>query len=272
MIPEKIQQFAPALSLYRYHEIPVLQLDHAVGSAKIALQGAQLLSWKPHKGNEDILWLSEIEPFIAGNMIRGGIPLCYPWFGNAQMPIHGTARLRLWQLREYRIETDKVRLVFDLFDENNRLEAGLTMLFSEKCELIFTHHATQAAQLAFHSYFRVGEIEQIGIVQASDSGFNAITGQSENVPHMRKIQSAVDCIYRDNIDRNQILDPQLARTIEIRHHNAGEMVLWNPWQTPMSAMRPQDYRRMICVETARISRPLTQGESVAVEILCRGLN
>jgi len=109
------QQITPELSLYAYNDIPVLHLQHAVGSVKIALQGAHLFSWQPTQCQQDVLWLSEIEPFETGTAIRGGIPICYPWFGNAGTPAHGFARTSLWQLSDYEIRTDKVRLVSAMF-------------------------------------------------------------------------------------------------------------------------------------------------------------
>ena len=65
------QQITPELSLYAYNDIPVLQLHHRVGTAKIALQGAHLFSWQPAHSKQDGLWLSDIEPFNAGTAIRG---------------------------------------------------------------------------------------------------------------------------------------------------------------------------------------------------------
>ena len=47
--------------------------------------------------------------------IRGGVPLCYPWFGGVKQPSHGTARLRLWQLSDYDLQANKVRLEFRSF-------------------------------------------------------------------------------------------------------------------------------------------------------------
>ena len=91
----QIQQLTSELTLERINEIPVLTLNHPVGSARIALQGAQLLNWQPKGAEQDIFWLSEIEPFTQGVAIRGGVPLCYPWFGGVKQPSHGTARLRL---------------------------------------------------------------------------------------------------------------------------------------------------------------------------------
>ena len=74
------QQITPELSLYAYNDIPVLHLRHAVGTAKIALQGAHLFSWQPANSKQDVLWLSDIEPFKAGTAIRAGITK--PWVAN----------------------------------------------------------------------------------------------------------------------------------------------------------------------------------------------
>lgn len=78
-----IKQLTSVLSLQQYNEIPVIALDHQVGKALISLQGAHLFSWQPKGTQKDVLWLSEIEPFKLGNAIRGGVPICYPWFGGA---------------------------------------------------------------------------------------------------------------------------------------------------------------------------------------------
>ena len=67
------QQITPELSLYAYNDIPVLHLHHAVGTAKIALQGAHLFSWQPAHSKQDVLWLSDIEPFNAGTATRFAI-------------------------------------------------------------------------------------------------------------------------------------------------------------------------------------------------------
>ena len=135
----QIQQLTPELTLERINEIPVLILNHSVGSARIALQGAQLLNWQPKGAEQDIFWLSEIEPFTQGVAIRGGVPICYPWFGGVKQPSHGTARLRLWQLSDYDLQANKVRLEFSLFSEYGVIEAKMKMEFTNKCTMTLTH-------------------------------------------------------------------------------------------------------------------------------------
>lgn len=129
----------PTWQLVNYNSIPVLEIKHALMSAKISLQGAQLLSWKPTHANQDVFWLSEVEPFSLGQAIRGGVPICYPWFGATKQPAHGTARNRLWELTDYVEQEEHVQLTFSLFDENKNLEAKMDMTLGETCELCFTH-------------------------------------------------------------------------------------------------------------------------------------
>ena len=88
--------------------------------------------------------------------IRGGVPLCYPWFGGVKKPSHGTARLRLWQLSDYDLQANKVRLEFSLFSEYGVIEAKMKMEFTDKCTMTLTHLGQEPAQAALHSYFNIG--------------------------------------------------------------------------------------------------------------------
>ncbi|HDR1021509.1 TPA: D-hexose-6-phosphate mutarotase [Pasteurella multocida] len=259
-----IKQIAPSLSLVEYNQIPVLSLQHSVGSALIALQGAQLLQWKPTTAKQEVLWLSEVEPFQLGNAIRGGVPICYPWFGPVKSPSHGTACIRLWQLTDYQIDDEKVRLEFGLFSEDHLIEAKIAMIFSETCELIFTHYGEDEAQLALHSYFNVGDIAQIEVHGLTTTCLSNLTKQQETVPSPRKIAENVDCIYQIDNAQNTIIDPMLQRHIKIEQQNSSDVVLWNPWHKATSGMSETGYQTMVCVETARISKPLQQGEQVSV--------
>ncbi|TDQ57331.1 glucose-6-phosphate 1-epimerase [Mesocricetibacter intestinalis] len=261
-----VEQITPALSLYHYNEIPVLKLQHEIGSAEIALQGAHLLSWKPRHTQQDVFWLSEIEPFSLGKAIRGGIPICYPWFNNAGTPAHGFARISLWKLSEYIIESDKVRLVFSLFSAQDIILAQIIMTFDRECEITFVNFAESQAQLALHSYFNLGDIEQTILHNLSEQCFDSLSQSEQIVPSPRSIGEHVDCIYPRPNQPTLIEDPLYKRIIKIEHSNASDIVVWNPWHKATSAMSEQAYRNMLCVETARIRQRLERGERVAVKI------
>lgn len=259
-----IKQLAPSLHLYQYNKIPVLELDHAVGKAKIALQGAHLFSWQPAHCAQDVLWLSEIEPFQQGNAIRGGVPICYPWFGAGGTPFHGYARINLWELTDFDIRTEKVRLEFQLFSQEKNSLANITMEFSN--ELILSFQGSEKnAQVALHSYFNIGDITQTKVHNLPEQCFNSLTKQSEIVSSTRTINENVDCIYQLDNPLSVIEDPVYQRQIEIEHLNASEIVLWNPWHKPTSSMSETGYKTMVCVETARIHQTLND-DVVAVKI------
>ena len=107
---------APELKLTKYNQLDVLEITHPKCTAKIALQGAHLFSWQPLHAKQDVLWLSEIEPFTQGNAIRGGVPICYPWFGAGlegnKSPSHGYARITEWELLSHQVDVDKVVVEF----------------------------------------------------------------------------------------------------------------------------------------------------------------
>lgn len=267
--PQWQKNITPELHLVQHHEIPMLQLQHAVGTALISLQGAQLLSWQPKSATQDILWLSSEEPFKLGNAIRGGVPICFPWFGPVQQPSHGTARLRLWQLSDYDIQPDKVRLDLSLFSADQLIEAKISFCFAESCTISFQHYHQEPAQVALHSYFNVANIEQVEVQNLPTDCFNSLIKQRENVPTNRVIQSEVDCIYNVETDSEQrIVDHQWQRQIRLQHHNASQVVLWNPWHKPTSAMSKTDYQTMLCLETARIYQRLAAQEVLSVSIDC----
>ncbi|MDW1151075.1 D-hexose-6-phosphate mutarotase, partial [Mannheimia haemolytica] len=225
-----------ALKLIKYNELDVLEVNHNKFKAKIALQGAQLLSWQPYNAEQDVLWLSEIEPFKAGTAIRGGVPICYPWFGTVKEPAHGTARIREWNLVEHSCSSESVRLVFAL-----EQEAKIEMILGETCGLYFTHLGSEAAQLALHTYFNVGDITKVEVQGLPTRCFDKLTDQEVEVPSPRKISENVDCIYPAQAV-NFIQDFANQRTIKVEHINATETVLWNPWHNTVSAMTETAYQ------------------------------
>lgn len=262
---EFIRHIDTGITLYRYNDIPVIEAEHAVGTAKIALQGAHLLSWKPKTTQHDVLWLSEIEPFKAGNAVRGGIPVCFPWFNNAGTPAHGYARIKLWELTSHQITPDFFRFTFTLTNEKQVPVATLDMSFASDCRLVFTNIGEKDAQVALHSYFNIGDVRQISLLNLPNYTYNSLTGQQETVPTPRTINENVDCIYRAELGATVIADPVFQRKIEVDHQNAGDIVVWNPWHKATGNMSETGYQTMVCVETARIRQRINQ-ESVGVII------
>lgn len=259
-------QLPSEIRLVKYNELDVLEITHETCTAKVALQGAHLFSWQPKHAKQDVLWTSDIEPFKAGNAIRGGVPICYPNFGAGldgnQTPFHGTARTALWELVAFSVDKDEgVRLILELLPY-----AKVAINLGETCRICFTKLDETPSQLALHSYFNLADITQTKVSGLPTCCFNSLTKSEQAVENPRKIAENVDCIYTLEQPISVIHDRGNARQIEIEHQNASEIVLWNPWHKPTGSMSETGYQTMVCVETARIHRLLTQNERVSVKI------
>ncbi|MDF3262849.1 D-hexose-6-phosphate mutarotase, partial [Escherichia coli] len=110
-----IEQLTPVLSRRQLDDLELIVVDHPQVKASVALQGAHLLSWKP-AGEEEVLWLSGNTPFKNGVALRGGVPICWPWFGpSAQpgLPSHGFARNLPWALKGHDEDDKGAVLTFE---------------------------------------------------------------------------------------------------------------------------------------------------------------
>ena len=100
--------------------LPSVVIHNAFGEATISLLGANVIDWTP-KDSEPVIWLSDEASFEQGKSIRGGVPICWPWFGahesNADFPGHGFARTELWKFDDMETnafgETREFRFTFD---------------------------------------------------------------------------------------------------------------------------------------------------------------
>ena len=101
------------------------QIRTAVAQGQLFLHGAHLAAWQP-AGHQPVLWLSGSSWFQAGRPIRGGVPICFPWFGphpqDPALPAHGYARLQEWQLQQTQADDDgTLRLVLQTVVGNFQL-------------------------------------------------------------------------------------------------------------------------------------------------------
>ena len=151
--------------------LPVLVIDNALSKTVVALQGAHVLSFVP-TGREDMLWQSPKAVMAKGEPIRGGIPLCLPWFGPHPKgyPMHGFARLVAWSIEELEtLENGATRLVMRLSDAQSSREMwphaftfSLEIVAGTDLKLTLSAHNAGAEdarfEAAFHTYFNVGDV------------------------------------------------------------------------------------------------------------------
>lgn len=252
-------------------DIPVVEIQNEQATAVISLQGAHLLSWIP-AGSDEVIWLSTDAKFEPGKSVRGGIPVCWPWFGahenNVTFPAHGFARTVVWQVKNTRaLSNGDTQITFILdttqLDETRQAmwpwptvaEYCLTVGKTLSLELTTHNKSEQVITIsqALHTYFNVGDVSctRVSGLEGKDyldktDGFKRKT-QSGPV----SINCEVDRVYLETPEDVVIDDQQ--RVITIKKQGSRSTVVWNPWQVvadKMGDLGNDGYLHMLCVESA----------------------
>ncbi len=247
-----------------------IDVKTAFSTASIALQGAHVMTWQP-KGQKPVIWLSKAAKFAPGKSIRGGVPLCWPWFGphatEAAYPGHGFARTIPWLLVDaWKLPDGRVRLEFEpvmndaacaMWPHPSLVKNIVTVGQELEVELATTNTGQAAFPLgqALHTYFEIGDINKVEI-----AGLAGCTYIDKVAGSKRKKQKGAvtftgetDRVYLGTTGCCGIVDPVLKRTILITSTGSRSTIVWNPWQEKAAKMgdfgkKGED--RMVCVETA----------------------
>ena len=245
-------------------------IQTAQASATISLYGGQVLSYKPANASDDLMFLSEHAYYKKGKAIKGGIPICWPWFGadpeGKGRPAHGFARNSEWTVLETAVEKNgSIRLSLELkLNDTTRelwegdISARLDVVVGESLALTLTtfNNSKDEMQLtqALHTYFNVGDSTQASVTGLEGKTYlDKADGGGEKVQQGQvTISGEVDRIYTDINNDLVIHDPVLDRKILIQSSGSASAVVWNPWKeiaTEMGDLGDTDYLRMLCVET-----------------------
>lgn len=250
-------------------ELPVIVVEHPVVSAAVTLQGAHLIAWQP-VGEQPVLWLSSAATFKSGTAIRGGVPVCWPWFGPAAQPSHGFARISDFDLIECEEDTEQVRLALTLRadDQTRRLwphdfELVLRFRLGRECTVTLEARGEHTTTGALHSYFNVGDIDGVSISGLGTPYRDDVTGTDGTQDGPLTFPDRIDRVYTNPGPLTRIDDPTLHRTIEIHHHDNSDVVAWNPGPAlsrTMPDLTAHGYRHFVCAETARVTEPMTAAD------------
>lgn len=267
------QQITPYLSLRKKDELDIIVISHPKLRAAISMQGAHLIAWQP-SGQAPIIWLSDNSEFKSGKAIRGGVPICWPWFGKVAQPAHGFARNLPWELTAHDEDENGVWLTFTLRDnaQTQQLwphEFSLIARFKlgNTCDIELESYGDFTTTTALHSYFDVADIQQTTISGLGNHYIDKVLNQTFSNGETRlTFTGELDRIYTAPEFCSVIEDQVRQRTIEVHHQHfneIGDVVVWNPGATgsiALADMPNNGYKTMVCVETARISQPLVTSE------------
>lgn len=243
------------------------------GSAEISLYGGQVLSWRP-TGQPPALFLSGgFAKTEKGKAIRGGIPVLWPWFGKAQspsLPNHGFARISLWRLAETEYDKDETSALFVLVDDDStrklwngkfELELKVTVGRTLKLELKTKNTGKEKFSVteAFHSYFRVKDIENAALYGFDGEAYMDATMSMDAMVQSGAIafNCETDRIYTRHEGTANLEDKGIGRRTIVKKNGSDASVVWNPWSNKAAGMpdlKEGEWRRFVCVETANLGR------------------
>jgi glucose-6-phosphate 1-epimerase len=250
--------------------LPVARIRNALASSDIALQGAHVLTWQP-VGEEPVIWLSTQARFAPGKSIRGGIPVCWPWFGNHEtepdFPAHGFARTVMWEVASSETLADgATRITFGLSQTDatraqwpHACKASYTVTAGRQLtvELQTQNTGDHPFRIteALHTYFDIGDIGNLCITGLSRSVYlDKLEAFKPKRQHGEvEIVSEVDRVYVNTDAECVIEDRARQRYIRISKQGGRSTVVWNPWvekSIQMGDMGENGYRHMVCVESA----------------------
>ncbi len=255
-------------------QLPRLIVANALARAEIYLHGAHVTAWQP-QGHEPVLWMSRKSAWDATKPIRGGVPICFPWFGphatDKTAPGHGFARLLDWTLVEARDdERGATHLTFELtppapppaaWPHTVAATYHVTVGSSLVLALDVRNPGTDACSFeeALHTYFAVRDVRAIEISGLAGTDYlDKVGGTSQRNQGAEPIRftAETDRVYLNTQAACTIHDPGARRRIVVRKSRSNATVVWNPWVDKARAMPDfgdDEWPEMVCVETGNVN-------------------
>lgn len=267
-----ISTLSDCITVVQKDQLKIIRIQHAKAEAAISLFGGHVISFKP-QGKQELIFTSEDAICDGKTPLRGGIPVCWPWFAKAAEPSHGFARTTEWSLVEHRENQDGVVVRIELKPSQETLtiwphqfEVFLDIEVSE--QLIVTMHIKNIDDQAWkfsgalHTYFNIANILDTQISGMGDhyidklqDGKVCLGGDSLN------ITAGVDRVYTHPAKQILISDPNNKRIISVENEGDTATVIWNPWELTqgMVDIKNDAYANMVCVESTLYAESLEDG-------------
>ena len=252
--------------------LPKVRITSPEAAGEMYTHGAHVTSWTP-AGGEEVLFLSSQTRWEHGHAIRGGIPICFPWFGgkadDPKAPAHGLVRTKSWQLESITQVGRAVTVsMFTESDEGTKRwwpaefrlvhRATFGRELSLKLEVTNTGKTSLRFEEALHTYHRVGNIEMTRV-----RGLDKVQYLDKTDSNRKKVQrgeiaivSETDRVYLNTQDPVELEDTVLRRRTRVIKQNSLTTVVWNPWvqkAQALSDLGDDEWMQMICIETSNVA-------------------
>ncbi|MGD1020056.1 MAG: D-hexose-6-phosphate mutarotase [Verrucomicrobiia bacterium] len=241
--------------------------------AEIFLHGAHVTHFQP-RGQKPVLFMSEKSLFEPGKPIRGGVPICFPWFGAREDgrpgPAHGFARLLAWELTGAEQTADgnieiNLRLASNAgtrtewdgeFEADYRVTIGAAL----GLELRVRNTGSQPMRIeeALHSYLAVSDVRKVSVEGLAGVTYADRVGlprtETEGSTAIR-ITAETDRIYLNTQSTCVVDDRGWGRRVVVEKTGSNATVVWNPWIAKAKAMPDfgdEEWPSMLCLETCNV--------------------
>jgi glucose-6-phosphate 1-epimerase len=271
-----------SIELQQIGDLPCWQINHQGAQLLIAEQGAQVLAYQ-RDDSPPLIWLSDQAEYHKGQGLRGGVPVCWPWFGALERnpaevqamqqgttpaPAHGLVRTLDWRLQDISEQDGAViaEFCFDsreqpLPDWPHAVELSLRIRLDQRLHLELTslNHGPQPVVLsqALHTYFAVSDIHDIQVEGLHGCRYIDTLENWESRLQQGPLPftGETDRIYLDVPSQVNIRDPHWHRRIHLQSSGSHSAVVWNPWiekSRHLSQFGPDAWQGMLCIETANV--------------------
>ncbi|GMP96503.1 hypothetical protein CsSME_00045133 [Camellia sinensis var. sinensis] len=251
-------------------------------SAQVSLHGGQVLSWKTDRG-EELLFTSSKAIFKPPTAVRGGIPICFPQFGNrGSLEQHGFARNKIWVIDDnappLHTNDSDGKTYADLLFKPSQEDLKVwphSFEFRLRVSLTADGYLTMISRIrninckpfsfsfAYHTYFSVSDISEVRVEGLETLDYLDNLYQRERFTEQGDaltFESEVDRVYLSSSDVIAVYDHEKKRTFVIRKDGLPDVVVWNPWEKKSKSMvdfGDEEYKQMLCVDGAAIEKPIT---------------
>ena len=254
--------------------LSLLRLSTPVARGELYLQGAHISAWAP-AGEAEVIWMSKASMFAPAQPLRGGVPICFPWFGpgrdSSMSPVHGYARLAEWSLASAEDVDGAVTLVLRLTDADvaglpgavkwqHPFELTYQVSFGVELAVALTVRNTGTEEFVFeealHTYIAIGDIHQVRIEGLGGSQYldRAPGAATERITQIGSVTftGETDRLYY-SASPASVIDIAGGRRLTVASDGSTNTVVWNPWIAKAAAMPDygdEEWREMVCLEAA----------------------
>ncbi|MBE6357241.1 MAG: D-hexose-6-phosphate mutarotase [Lentisphaerae bacterium] len=257
------------VSFEDFHGFPAVRLTNEYSSALISLYGGHVVEFIL-PDTEPVLWMSKKSLFQQGSPMRGGVPICFPWFGAAPQGRtggHGFVRNQMWEMSAAGIAPEGGTFA-TLHFQNDDFELFYTVTANRMLTLSLEVVNSGVADLEFsgslHTYFNISDIEKTTVENLDGVSYLDTVLKQDDIQHgTLHIDREIDRIYR-TCGSARIKDTGFNRIIHVDKYGSDSTVIWNPWVAKSQRMQDfgdEEFRTMLCIEAAKV--PLTGDFGIA---------